>query len=774
MKTQRKTLIHRMADGLFAIRAWVLLFFVLMTAWLAFSAAHLRVDASFKKNIPLEHPYMKTYLKYQKDFGGADRILVAVESKHGDIFTPKFFSVLESVTKEMQSIPGIDPSHVSSIFTPDTRFIEVDEQGFSGGPVIDANFQPDEQGLKKVQSNILKAGIVGRLVANDFNAAMVTAQLLDKDPRTGKPVDYIQLAKELEQRIRQKYQDDDIAIHIIGFAKMIGDVSEGARGVVLFFAIAILVTALLVYWYSKSWLLTLLPLGTSVVAVVWELGLLTQFGFGIDPMSILVPFLVFAIGVSHGVQMINAMSREVSSGVAPLDAAKASFMRLLVPGGVALASDTLGFLTLLLIEIDIIRELAVTASIGVAVIVLTNLVLLPLLLSYVNLGEDYRKKVAKAQAWQDRLWKKLASFGEKKRASRTVLLALLLTIVGVYFAANLKIGDQHAGAPALRPDSVYNQDTKYITEHFSIGVDLISIIVATKKDACIDYRIMSAIDDFHWHMANVDGVQSVISLPEIAKKINAAFNEGYPEWYVLPRNQSLLAQATGRIPTSTGLLNAECSVIPVLVFTKDHKAETIGQVVEAVKAYRDSHPVKDVQFLLASAPVGVLAAQNEAVQAAQKPMLLWVYGVVVLLCLLSFRSVRGTVCVVVPLAVVSVLAQAIMSILHIGLTVATLPVIALGVGVGVDYGIYIFSRMVNFIREGMPIQEAYFRTLRVTGNAVVITGLTLAIGVSTWIFSALQFQADMGVLLTFMFLVNMIGAIVLLPALAALLYRKQH
>ncbi len=772
-KQNNKTLItDALANFFFGFRKIFLFLFLILTGYMVYSATQLKVDASFKKNIPLEHPYMKTYLEYQSEFGGANRVLIVLENTRGDIFEPKFFNVLENVTKDAGGIKGIE--RVSSIFTPDTRFIEVDEYGFSGGPVINAEFQPTEEGLRKIQQNVLKAGIVGRLVSNDFKSAMVSTQLLDIDPKTGEPLNFIELAKKLEVDIREKYQDDDIKIHIIGFAKMIGDVSDGAKGVLVFFALAILISAALVYWYSKSLILTFLPIATSIIAVFWQMGLLTIMGFGIDPMSILVPFLVFAIGVSHGVQMINAVSREVSLGTNCYDAAQAAFKRLLIPGGVALLSDTLGFLTLLLIEIDIIRELAVTASIGVAVIVLTNLILLPLLLSYVKLDKSFIEKTKKAQHWHDKAWLKLSGFGGKKHAKTIIIVTAFLTLFGGYFALNMKVGAQHAGAPALRADSVYNMDTDFVTKNFSIGVDLITVIVESKPDSCIDSTVMSAIDEFDWRMSNVDGVQSVISLPGIAKKINAAYNEGFPAWNILPKTGALLSQDTGRVPTSTGLLNDACSVIPVLIFTKDHKAETIETVIAAVKDYREKFPTKDVTYRLASAPVGVLAATNEVVAAAQLPMLFWVYGVVIFLCLITFVSVRGTLCVIIPLAVVSILAQATMSLLHIGLTVATLPVIALGVGVGVDYGIYIFSRMVASIRKGLPIREAYYKTLTMTGNAVIITGLTLAIAVSTWIFSDLQFQADMGILLTFMFLVNMIGAITLLPALAAVLYRNHH
>ena len=210
--------------------------------------------------------------------------------------------------------------------------------------------------------------------------------------------------------------------------------------------------------------------------------------------------------------------------------------------------------------------------------------------------------------------------------------------------------------------------------------------------------------------------------------------------------------------------------MPVILFMEDHKAETISRVIDAIKAFRTEYEGDDLTFSLASGPVGVMAATAEAVADSQDPMLVYVLGAVFLLCLLSFRSLRATLSVVIPLYVVSVLAQALMTFLEIGLTVSTLPVIALGVGIGVDYGIYILSTMVVHIRAGDTIQAAYLAALKERGSAVLFTGITLAIGVSTWVFSSLKFQMDMGILLTFMFIVNMLGAIIVLPAIAKLLW----
>ena len=758
---------------IFRNRPWVIGLFAAMTCYFFYSATQLQMDAGFTKNIPLNHPYMKTYLKHQKDFGGANGIMVAVRAKQGDIFTPKFFKTLKGVHDQLFFIPGVARASVQSVYSPSTRFTEVVEDGFSGGPVIPADFAYDESGLQLVKGNIEKAGIVGRLVANDYSAAMVRAQLQEFNPETGLKLNTLEFADKLEDEIRKQFVDQDIDIHIIGFAKAMGDVAEGAKGVVVFFGVSLLITAVMVYLFSRSLMLTILPLLCSLMAVIWQLGALPVIGFGLDPMSILVPFLVFAIGVSHGVQMINAVGKNVARGMNAKAASQSSFRRLLVPGGVALLSDTIGFMTILSIDIGIIRELAITASIGVAVIILTNLILLPVLLSYIRFKPAYIQQVKSEKSAFDGLWAMISLAATPKVARGILVVTLLLFVAGYWKSTEMQIGDLQAGTPTLKTDSRYNQDTFLISDKFAITTDVLTVITETEPEACAIYEHMQTIDQFQWRIDNVAGVQSVISLPTLAKLYNSGFNEGNPKWQVLPPNSAALVQAISQVPSSTGLLNGNCSVMPVYVFLNDHKAGTIERVVEAVKVNAEQFSNDNISFKLASGPAGVMAAKNEAVEAAQLPMMIYVYSAVFLLCLISFRSFRATIAVILPLYVVSTLAQALMTMLDIGLTVSTLPVIALGVGIGVDYGIYILSTMSPLLNQRVPVFEAYKIAIRERGSAVLFTGITLAVGVSTWLFSQLQFQIDMGIMLTFMFLVNMLAAILVLPALTTLFWRNQ-
>ena len=766
-------MLEKFATWLFRFRTPLVIGFAALTAVMAMFATRLHVDASFNKSLPTDHPYIHTFTKYQSQFGGANRVLVALMVKNGDIFTPQFFAELKRTTDDVTFLPAIDRAQVQSLFTPNVRYIEVVEDGFSGGNVIPADFTPTAVSFAKVRENIVKSGKLGQLVANDFTGAIVSAQLLEVDPHTGQPVDYARVAEGLEA-IRRRVESRTggaVEVRIIGFAKVIGDISDGARNVLFLFAASIIVTGLLVWNYAGRWKLAFAPVLCSLVAVVWQLGGLTALGYGIDPFSILVPFLVFAIGVSHGVQKISTFRNEMFQGHDGPTAARHAFMRLIIPGVVALATDTVGFLTMLVIKIQIIRELAIIASLGVSVIVITNFFLLPILLSYLRLPASYGKWVAGRREMMDGIWQRLSREMKPLPSMLVIVACVALGIWGEHKAGQIRIGDTQAGVPELRQNSRYNVDSRIITEKFSIGVDILSVIVETVPNGCVDYDVVSLMDRFEGQIRHLPGVQSAISLPSVAKTVNAGYSEGSLKWRILPRNPQVLAQAISPIETSTGLLNADGSVMPIMIFLSDHKAETLLAVTDAVKAFAVANPSPKAKFLLASGNAGVMAATNEVVHGAEKPILYWVFGAVIALCLITFRSIRATLCIVVPLIIVSYLAYALMVYLGIGLKTSTLPVVALGIGIGVDYGIYLFARLQSELKAGQYFEDAMFVAFKDTGAAVVFTGLTLAIGVSTWLFSSLKFQADMGLLLTFMFLVNMLGAIILLPAMARWFWR---
>jgi len=773
---------------LFSNRVAILVMLLLLTAFMGYNALSLKMEAGFEKLLPSEHDYIKTLKHYSAEFGGGNQLIVAITQKEGDMFNADFFAALKKANEEMFFLPGVARSSVTSILTPNVRFIEVVEDGFQGGNVVPAEFRATEKWFPIIRSNIIKSGRLGNLVANDFSGALIRAELIDIDPKTRQPLDYQKVAHDLEVKIRDTIETDDIRVNIIGFAKSTGDIADGARDVMKFFVITCLITAILLWFYSNSLALTLLPIISASVAVIWQLGLLPILGFGLDPMSILVPFLIFSIGVSHGVQMISGWMGEVlyggdedslgrpivpaahhADGITGLEASKKTFRRLLVPGSVALVSDVVGFLTILLIPIGIIQEMAIVASLGVAAIIVTNLILLPILLSYVTLKnhEDYRAKHQASDEKRDFLWRKLAKLTRTGPSVAIIIAVSLIATWGLYKQADLDVGDAEAGVSELRKDARYNLDSLLITERFSIGVDKLTIMVESTDNACVDYKVMDEMDRLSWHIRNLPGVQSVVSLVDKQKVILAANNEGSPRWYSLSRNQNSMSSSLYHLgPAGDEFMDAPCANMPINIYTLDHKANTIKTIINGINAYQPGLPEEEFNIRLASGNVGIIAATNDAISEVQLPLMGWVYAAVIALTLLTFRSIGGTLCVILPLAFVSLMSYALMAVLGIGLKVNTLPVVALGVGVGVDYAIYIYSRMDEFLKTGDVLEEAFYKAMRLTGKSIIFTGLALGVSVCTWIFASLKFQADMGVLLTFMFLVNMLGATLLLPALA--------
>jgi len=905
-------LLNWLQPRLFSARArrlWMALL-VTLTALLLVQASCIGPDTGLSKTLPVGHPTMQVFREYQSQFGGANVVLVALVQKDGSaIYNARFLSALKQATEDVNFTPGIDRALLTSLFTRNVRYIEVVDGGFVAGDVIPAEYAPTPEMFARIQENVVKAGLSGRLVTQQQDGAMVVAEVLDHEPGGGKPTDLVAVAQSLEairgrfespfktryrlkaatppfaadeviaerfaapdwtrwlhrihasktlpdgSRIERPFwawqleaetvanpdHDPNLSVHILGFAKLVGDVSAAVLQVAGFFLLTVLGTGLALWWYLGSARLALLPLACSLVAVVWEFGLLHSFGYGLDPFAILVPFLVLAVSTSHGVQYVNTWADQVVQGQSALDASIATFRRLFIPGTIALITNVAGFATIYLVPIPAVREMAINACLGMVAVIVTNKLLMPLLLARLSVGDVQRFRTRRLRQLDagHKLWQHLSAITHTGPAVAVLALSAVVLVGSLILQRDRIIGDAQAGVPELTPESRYNQDVSAIAAGFALGTDVLKIIAETPPDSCVDYSTLTQVDDFTWRMRNVEGVIESYSMPLLTRKIYAGFWENSPRFSVLPRNHDALVLSTRSIESITGLLNFECTAMPVFVYAQDHRAETIAGLVAAAERveaanaaefYAD-HPEADpkacaariqkrralgavqlaqqqaiepllaqglepavalqrpeatrfnadlarlqpthytaadcpVHFALATGNLGVMAATNEVVEHAEWPALLSVYAVILLLITISYRSWRGWVVIGLPLLMVSVFANALMAVFGIGLKVATLPVVTLAVGIGVDYGIYIYDVLQHRLAEGgKSLRQAYLETLHQTGKAVIFTGICLAGGVAAWLFSGLQFQRDMGLLLVFMFSANMLGAVLLGPAL---------
>jgi hypothetical protein len=745
---------------------------IAITIFLGIKSLDVRINADFNDTIPTQQSFIVNYLKHYADLQSqANAVEISVTAKAGTIIDQNYLDTLKGISDKIYLLPGVDRPFMTSLWTPNTRWIAVTADGLDSGPVIGDTYDASPKQLEIVRQNILKTGEVGKLVSDDFKSSMIYVPLLEINNMTGKPLDYGDLSRRLNV-IRDQYDSQGVTLHIIGFTMVVGDMINGINEVLMFFGVSILIATAFLYWYTRCVRSTLLVVFASLTAVVWQMGILSLLGYDLTPYSVLVPFLVFAIGMSHGAQKMNGVMQDIGRGTHPLVAARYTFRRLFLAGFAALVCDVTSFAVLMTIQIVAIRQLATIASIGVGILVITNLMMLPTMLSYTGVDKKaaLRSLASTPEPGAPRsnnlLWNFLDLFTRRNYAIGAIVFMLALGAFGWYVGRGVQVGDLDNGAPELRQNSQYNQDNAFIVKNFTTGSDTFIVLTDTPEQGCLNYDAMIALGELQWQLDQLPVVQSTNSLASFAEYGSMLMTENAPKWFGVEPNQPMLDSLNGGLPAN--LSNFTCSFAPLYISLRDHKAKTLDTVVNVVQKFIDNPKNHSPNFTmsLAGGNAGIAAATNIVIKEANQSMLFLVYFVVILFCLITFRSWRAVICAVVPLTITSLLAQALMVWLGIGIKVATLPVVALGVGIGVDYALYVLSIMLKNLREGATLSDAYHQTLLFTGRVVILTGITLATGVVTWIFAPIKFQADMGLLLSFMFLWNMFGAMVLLPSLA--------
>ena len=768
--------VKKVVEGLetffFKHRLGTLAVMLAFTVVMGYFGAKLRMDAGFNKQLPLAraNSYIKTFQKYRKDLFGANRLTVVVKARKGAIWNQAALTRLYRVTQAVVFLPNVDRMNVMSLWTPNCFVNEITEEGFSAKPVIPGTVTPESlapEVIGNIERSVIQGGYIGTLVSHDQTGAMITAELNDADLQ-GRRLDYVAYNKNLNE-LRSKFEDKDFQIQIIGFAKETGDIAEGASSVEIFCALAVMLTLLSVYWFSRSWRMSCLAVGCSLTSLVWQFGTLKIMGYGLDPLGVLVPFLVFSIGVSHGVQQINFIVRYLARGKTSQEAARASFTGLLVPGTLALVTAFISFATLVLIPIPMIKELAVTASVGVGYKIITDLVMLPVACSYFNFPAGFAQQAMLRREKRARILRLMASVAKTRNAVVLTCLAFLVLGVSIWQSRGRIVGTLQPGAPELRAGSRYNRDAESITKNFDMGLDWLTVVFEAKPNSLDDTAIGYYQDDFVNRLQHVEGVLAVNSFATQLATYNEGYNEGYPKMDVIANDPSTYGALATEINRTRGYMNSDCSMTAVNFYLTDHKATTLNRLIGAVNGFSRAAPRPDISIRLASGNAGVQAAINDELVKSETPMLLYVYAAILGMVLFVYRDFRAAVACCMPLTIATFIGYWFMKTFEIGLTVATLPVMVLAVGIGVDYALYIYNRLQMHLADGETMITAMGYALEFEGMATIFTALTLSVGVATWAFSVLKFQADMGMLLSFMFIINLVMAFTALPALAVVL-----
>lgn len=750
----------RLADWLFAHPRKILTAIVLVTAFFAVQIPGLKMYTEFSDLLPQEHPYIVLHNEVRELFGGANTIVISVSVDEGTIFDNEVLSLVYELTLAVDSLPGINHNLVSGLTHRGTRSIKLQESGdIRSRPYYD----PEQRNLTAEQLAQMRDNVVGDprvygiLVSPDLRSTLIKGQLHEGG------LDYRATFAELT-RVRDLLAKDGVHIYATGHPVLVGWVYTFLSQIIQILIYTAVIMLVILLFYFRRPIGVLLPLTGILLSSVWGLGVVSLLGFNLDPLGLVIPFLISARGLSHGIQLVSRFNLELERHPPPV-AAKAVFTSLFRPGSLGVYSDAIGLSVITLGSIPINTKLGIYSAIWALGIIITVLVTIPLLLSIL-------RKPAKPPARTARFRLHMTMTPQRSRA--LLIAALVAVIVGGYPSSKVTIGESDPGSPLLYSDHDYNVSSMRINEAFPGSEEMYIIARADKPGGLKRPEVLQAIEDLQVHMMYDPGVGGTRSLADLVKQMNQLIHSDDPRWGHIPATApytgGLLFAFMASSPMQGALkeyVNPEETQTNIAVFYKDHQGTTIRRSIHLAKSWIDSfgNKVPGLSFHLAGGTIGVNAAINEAAYETNLIVVPLVLGLIFIFVSVFYRAAHAGWLMLLAMSFATALTYAFMGISGIGVNVNTVPIIAVGIGMGIDYSIYIVDRIREEVRHGANLVDGVNRAIETTGVAVLRTAFTLMAGVLMWLFvSDLRYQADAAKLLSVMLGLNVIAAIFIVPA----------
>ncbi len=760
---------ERLGRFLLRNRIVVLIAILASTAFFIYQIKYVYQDSPTIDQFPKNHPYVETFVKYAGIFGGASRVVISLEVKDGDIFNVKTLEKIKSITKQLELVPGINNYQVLSIAQKKVKETKIDaEKGIRSASIMWPDVPKTQAEIDDLKKRIYtNRRVFGSLVSLDSKAALIVGGFFEKTNA--------QDIYNSVEKIVNPERDDNTSIEVIGRPIMLGFIMQNRPKLVWIFGATILCMIAALFLYFRHLHGVLVPLLTAVFTAIWGLGFLGLIRSNFDPLVIVVPFIISARALSHSVQLVDRYIEEYARFHDKIEAAVASFDGLFVPGMLGIIVDAVAVYLVWITPIPIMQKLAIMGGFWVLSIIVSNVIFNPVLLSFLpppNIEKVLHQNVV------DRALTKLSTWVLGPQRKIILVVTLMIFVGGYFFARNLKIGDVHPGTPMLWPDSKYNRDTERIADKFRNTEEFTVVVEGETHEAIKNPKVLYAMEDFQRYMEGIPEVGATSSFADLLPGLISLFHGNDPRWELIPPDKNecgffmemIFQQAEpGDLVRflTIGSQNAN-----ITLYLQNHKGEVLRKVVARAKEYIDSHPVEGVKFRLAGGYGGLLAAINEVIVDNEVKITVLAFGFIFFCCAIAYRSLLAGLLFLIPLIGSNYLTYALMAGRKIGLDVNTLPVVSLGVGLGVDYGLYIVGRMKEEIKRGRNMAQSVLIALTHSGKAVLFTAFTMVLGIVFWAFSFLRFQADMGFLLVFWMTISMLGGMILLPSLVVTIKPK--
>lgn len=757
-------MLDRIPERILQHRILFLLLLLAVTGFFAVEVRHCRMASYADDLLPGGHPYVRVNKQFREIFGGANIVLVAVTVKEGDIFNPQTLQKIQNITRGFQYVPAVNNNSITSIAVRKVKKIRTTAWGMNIQPVMYPDVPQTQDEIDRLKRAVYTDNmILGKLVSRDGKSALIMADFFEDkmDPR---------VVFEKVMEMKEQEEDANTSIHPVGEPVLIGWAYKYAPQMLWIFGVTVLVIVVLLYGYFRSVRGTVIPLLSAGVSAIWGLGFTGLLRHNFDPLILVVPFLISARACSHSVQMIERYFEEYLRFEDPRMACQAACRGLLAPGLLGIVTDAAGIFIIVVAPIPLLAKLALIGAFWVLSIIFSVLILNPLLLSFLP---PPSKSLTKFLFVEDSILNcflrrvAVATFSRARWVTLAVTTAVL--VWASCSARSLTVGDAHEGTSLLWPDSQFNQDIRHINKHFP-GVNPLYVIVeGTQENDIKRPEVLRAIEAYQRVMERDPRVGGTQAITDVLKQLNRKFHEDDPRWGILPSEWSEIGQLmylflNGADPGDLDRwMNWNFSQGNIVVYFKDHRGETIRNAIRQSKTFIQNLSLDGVDFKLCGGVIGVMAAINEEISQSQTATLLLAFLVIFVTCSVTYRSPIAGILFIIPLAVANLLTFAFMAEMKIGLNINTLPISSLGIGLGVDYGIYIVSRIKEEYAKAGDLQRATLAAMTTAGRAVLFTATTLTAGVIFWYFlSDMRFQAEMGLLLGLWMVTSMIGGMLLL------------
>jgi predicted RND superfamily exporter protein len=774
MKFKSNSLLPRFIDFCIDRRVLVISVIGALTLVMLFFAAQVRIGTNFADMLPADHPYVAVHNKYKATYGGANAVTIVLEVDQGDIFRTEVLQRLRTATLELRKVDGVNPEQIISLASRKLTDVRASTDGLETKSLMFPNVPTDEASIQELKQRVLKNGLVyGSFVSRDLKAALINVDFYDHllNPATVFP----QI-----RAITDSLQGPGIKVRMVGEPILAGWVAYYLPETVKVLAATLALLSGLLFLISRTWRGTLLPALAGLMSATWALGVASLFNIQFDPLVIVVAFLITARSISHSVQLVTRFDDEVLTGAkTAIEAAKKAMLGLFKPGMLGVIADAGCMIVVVLTPIPLMKKVAIIGTVWICTIAISAVIVTPVLLSWTKLPLRFAHPINLMPAL-NRLLAGLARLANRSTIQRILLgFVTVIFIISGWYALGLTVGDANLGSPILRTDSEYNRDAAEINRSFPGADKMFVVVTGEKEDDIKKPEFIRTIVNFQKYMEaqpEVGATLSVADLIPIVKRVLRDGNHRYEEFgrTQIENGELLYLLGTGGADPSDmdRFADPQFKSASVTLYFRDHQGDTVRTAIARIKEFIARNPVEGFQMLLAGSYVGVLAAVNEVILAGQIESIALALLVLVLCCAVTYRSLNAGLFFMVPVILSNTLTFSFMAWQGIGMNINTLPVAALGIGLGVDYAFYIVDDIKEELRRGRSMDEAIALAMAGAGKGVVVTAGTLIFAVAMWSFSSLRFQSEMALLMAVWLMISAASALILMPAMVALIKPK--